>query len=157
MPVEVQLAFAHTGLSGTECIAEWASAVIERVDDLEPDAVEVCIRVVDEAEARELNRTYRQKNKATNVLSFPAELVLPDASLRILGDIVICGSVVLDEAREQGKSAAVHLAHMVVHGMLHLYGYDHDTDVDADAMESLEREILGRLGMGDPYRERLTA
>lgn len=115
------------------------------------DRTEVCIRVVGEDEARSLNHAYRGKDKPTNVLSFPAEMHLPET--RILGDIVICAKVVRDEAMAQKKDVADHFAHMVVHGMLHLLGHDHEVDAQARAMEALEREILGRLDVSDPYRE----
>ncbi len=114
---------------------------------------EMTIRLVDEAEARELNHTYRQKDYATNVLSFPADL--PDELLDIplLGDLVICVAVVEREAAEQGKSLEAHWAHLVIHGCLHLLGYDHIEDEEAEEMESLERELLAQLGHPDPYAD----
>lgn len=108
------------------------------------------MRVVDQPESRELNERYRQKNNPTNVLSFPAEVELP--STRVWGDIVVCAPVVHAEAAEQDKSPEAHFAHMIVHGVLHLLGYDHQLGTDAEKMESLEKDILGRLGFGDPYR-----
>ena len=110
---------------------------------------EVCVRVVDETESRTLNRRYRGKDKPTNVLSFPADIELPEG--RVWGDIVICAPVVAAEAEAQGKALEAHFAHMVVHGVLHLLGYDHESGADAETMESLETEILGRFGIGDPY------
>ena len=112
---------------------------------------ELTIRVVDEAEGRELNRTWRHKDYATNVLSFPADV--PDGILDIplLGDLVICAPVVAREAKEQKKPLAAHYAHMTVHGTLHLLGWDHEDDKEAEAMEQLEREILAELGIADPY------
>ena len=114
---------------------------------------EMTIRLVDEAEARELNHTYRHKDYATNVLSFPADA--PDELLDIplLGDLVICVAVVEREAAEQGKSLEAHWAHLVIHGCLHLLGYDHIEDEEAEEMESLERELLGQLGHPDPYAD----
>lgn len=114
---------------------------------------EMTIRLVDEAEARELNHTYRHKDYATNVLSFPADV--PDELLDIplLGDLVICVAVVEREAAEQGKSLAAHWAHLVIHGCLHLLGYDHIEDEEAEEMESLERELLAQLGHPDPYAD----
>ncbi|MGJ7474665.1 rRNA maturation RNase YbeY [Pseudomonas fulva] len=114
---------------------------------------EMTIRLVDEAEARELNHTYRHKDYATNVLSFPADV--PDGLLDIplLGDLVICVAVVEREAAEQGKSLAAHWAHLVIHGCLHLLGYDHIEDEEAEEMESLERELLAQLGHPDPYAD----
>ncbi|WLH13463.1 rRNA maturation RNase YbeY [Pseudomonas hefeiensis] len=112
---------------------------------------ELTIRLVDEAEGRELNHTWRQKDYATNVLSFPADV--PDELLDIplLGDLVICIPVVEREAAEQGKTAEAHWAHLVIHGCLHLLGYDHIEDDEALEMESLERTLLAELGHPDPY------
>ncbi len=114
---------------------------------------ELTIRLVDEAEARELNHTWRHKDYATNVLSFPADI--PDGLLDIplLGDLVICAPVVVREATEQGKALAAHWAHLVIHGCLHLLGYDHIEDVEAEEMEALERELLAELGHPDPYND----
>jgi len=114
---------------------------------------ELTIRLADEPEARELNRTYRHKDYATNVLSFPSEV--PDELLDIplLGDLVICPAVVEREAAEQGKSLEAHWAHLVIHGCLHLLGYDHIEDAEAEEMEALERELLAELGHPDPYRD----
>lgn len=112
---------------------------------------ELTIRLVDEAEGRELNRTWRHKDYATNVLSFPADV--PDELLDIplLGDIVICVPVVEREAVEQAKALQAHWAHLVIHGCLHLLGYDHLEDEEAEEMESLERELIAELGYPDPY------
>ena len=112
---------------------------------------ELTIRLVNEAEGRELNRTWRHKDYATNVLSFPADV--PDELLDIplLGDIVICVPVVEREAAEQAKSPQAHWAHLVIHGCLHLLGYDHLEDEEAEEMEGLERELLAELGHPDPY------
>ena len=114
---------------------------------------ELTIRLVDEAEARELNHTWRHKDYATNVLSFPAEI--PDGILDIplLGDLVICAPVVAREAAEQGKGLSAHWAHLVIHGCLHLLGYDHIEDAEAEEMEMLERELLAELGHPDPYND----
>ena len=110
-------------------------------------AAEVAVRFVDDNEGRDLNRDYRGKDYATNVLSFPY-----DAGARVCGDLVLCRRVVEREAREQEKSAEAHYAHMIVHGMLHLLGHDHETSQDdAERMEALEREILENLGYPDPY------
>jgi probable rRNA maturation factor len=113
---------------------------------------ELVIRLVDEAESRELNRHYRGKDKPTNVLSFPFEAP-PEVPLPLLGDLVICAPVVAREADEQGKTLQAHWAHMVIHGLLHLLGYDHETDDDAQLMESRERELLAQLHFPDPYNE----
>jgi len=114
---------------------------------------ELTIRLVDEAEGRELNRTWRHKDYATNVLSFPADI--PDGLLDIplLGDLVICVPVVEREAAQQGKALDAHWAHLVIHGCLHLLGFDHLEDAEAEEMEALERELLAELGHPDPYAD----
>lgn len=111
---------------------------------------ELTIRFVDAEEGRTLNRDYRGKDYATNVLSFPVELP-PGVKLPLIGDLVICAPVVAREAKEQGKPARNHWAHMTVHGVLHLLGYDHIDDDEAEAMEALETRILAGLGIDDPY------
>ncbi len=112
--------------------------------------LEQSIRIVDEEESRILNRDYRAQDKATNVLSFPAE-ASEYLDYDNLGDLVICAGVVEREAEQQGKALSAHWAHMVVHGMLHLQGYDHISDEQAEKMESLEIEILATLGQTNPY------
>jgi probable rRNA maturation factor len=113
----------------------------------------LCVRVVAPAESRRLNRAYRGKDRPTNVLSFPSS---PEERTltRALGDLVICAAVVTREAREQCKPLAAHWAHMVVHGTLHLLGYDHERAREADHMERLETRILGGLGYPNPYEQR---
>ncbi|MCU0977405.1 MAG: rRNA maturation RNase YbeY [Steroidobacteraceae bacterium] len=128
-------------------LRRWAQAALEGTRC----AVSLGIRVVGAAEGRTLNRRWRGKDYATNVLSFGAEAAgLPGPAP--LGDLVICAPVVAREAREQGKTLPAHWAHMVVHGVLHLRGHDHERAREAREMEALEVEILGRLGFGDPYR-----
>jgi probable rRNA maturation factor len=114
---------------------------------------ELTLRIVGAAESRALNRRYRKKDKPTNVLSFPSEKMGTDLDLSpfFLGDIVICAAVVNREAREQGKRREAHWAHMVVHGVLHLLGFDHIRPADAKVMERRERAILSRLSFPDPY------
>lgn len=111
---------------------------------------ELAIRLVDAKEGRILNREYRGKDYATNVLSFPAELP-PGVKLPLIGDLAICAPVVAREAAEQGKAPRDHWAHLTVHGVLHLLGYDHVDDAEAEAMEALETRILAGLGIADPY------
>jgi probable rRNA maturation factor len=111
---------------------------------------ELGVRVVGSAESRRLNVRYRGKDKPTNVLSFPPAS-LPDGS-RLLGDLVICAQVVRSEAREQRKSLEAHWAHLVVHGALHLVGYDHEREAEAKRMERREVAVLRRLGFSNPYR-----
>ena len=115
-----------------------------------PDAPELSLRIVGRSEMQQLNGTYRGRDYATNVLSFPADLPA-ELELPLLGDIAICAPVVNDEAREQGKESPAHWEHMLVHGVLHLLGYDHQNDTEADEMEALETRILQRLGRPDPY------
>ncbi|MCU7938503.1 MAG: rRNA maturation RNase YbeY [gamma proteobacterium symbiont of Bathyaustriella thionipta] len=116
---------------------------------------ELTIRIVDKDEIQSLNKTYRHKDKATNVLSFPYEDFPFDTPLEIqvplLGDLVICHDIVVEEAQQQGKSIEAHWAHMVIHGVLHLKGYDHIEDDEASIMEALEVTILKKLNISDPY------
>lgn len=117
---------------------------------------EVSVRIVSEDEMMSLNRTYRGKDRPTNVLAFPAELNdlpgLPVDNAGFLGDLLICAPVVTREAEEQGKEAAAHWCHMLVHGMLHLLGHDHETDDEARRMEALEVAALARQGVENPYK-----
>ena len=115
----------------------------------------VSLRIMDEVEMRELNARYRGRDKPTNVLSFPAD----DASSgpRLLGDLALCAPVVEREAQAQGKALADHYAHLVVHGVLHLLGFDHETDDDAADMEAKEVAVLAQLGIADPYADRSAA
>lgn len=119
---------------------------------LADSAGELVIRVVDAAESETLNSRYRGKPAPTNVLAFPAGAVpgLHGAAVP-LGDIVICAAIVAREAREQGKSLEAHWAHMIIHGCLHVLGYDHETEAEAAVMEALERRLLSELGFDDPY------
>jgi probable rRNA maturation factor len=114
------------------------------------DSAQVSIRIVDEDESRSLNRIYRGKDSPTNVLSFPMNIP-EEFNVPMLGDLVICAPVVEREAHEQHKSSSEHWAHMVIHGMLHLLGYDHVSDQQADEMEGLEIELLHQLGFANPY------
>ncbi|MGP1782612.1 rRNA maturation RNase YbeY [Shewanella frigidimarina] len=116
------------------------------------DEAELTIRIVDVEESQELNNTYRGKDKPTNVLSFPFEAP-PGIELPLLGDLVICAAVVEQEAIDQNKPLIAHWAHMVVHGCLHLLGYDHIEDSEAEEMESLETQLIESLGYTNPYEE----
>ena len=113
-------------------------------------SAELTIRIVDTEESHQLNHEYRGKDKPTNVLSFPFEAP-PGIELDLLGDLIICRQVVEKEAEEQNKPLLAHWAHMVVHGSLHLLGYDHIEDQEAEEMESLETEIMKSMGYSDPY------
>ena len=147
MIIDLQIACEQeTGLPTAEQIEQWATAAVQP----QSDEVEMTVRIVDEAESHELNLNYRGKDRPTNVLSFPFEC--PDeVELPLLGDLVICHQVVEREAQEQDKPVMAHWAHMVVHGSLHLLGYDHIEDVEAEEMESLETQIMTGLGFADPY------
>ena len=112
---------------------------------------DICVRICSEAESRAMNNTFRHIDKPTNVLSFPVDEISSAVSDAPLGDLAICWPVVVSEAGAQGKAVQSHFTHMVVHGVLHLLGYDHDADADAAAMEAVEVEILDRLHICDPY------
>ena len=153
MAVDVQFACSGTGIPTERDIQDWVQIAATRSGRQEDSHAEVTVRVVNAAEIQALNKLYLEKDTPTNVLSFPAGKIegLPDATLRQLGDIVVCASVVVEEAAQQDKSVADHWAHMLVHGMLHLLGYDHDTAADAEQMERLEATILESRGVADPY------
>ena len=125
----------------------WCQAALQR----EVNKAQISLVVVDGAEGRALNRDYRGKDYATNVLSFALNEGDTVAGMPLFGDLVFCAPVVAREATEQGKSLEAHYAHLVVHGMLHLQGFDHEQDDEAEAMEALETVILGKLGYADPY------
>lgn len=146
--LELDLQLATTGRHPSEAdFRRWCElALRQRSGDSE-----LTIRLVDEEEGRELNRTWRHKDYATNVLSFPADVPDEFLDIPLLGDLVICVPVVEREAAEQGKTPAAHWAHLVIHGCLHLLGYDHIEDAEAEEMEGLERELLAELGHPDPY------
>lgn len=144
--LEVQYASDTVSLPGRDDFERWVNAALEGAGQ----PVELVIRVVDEAEARELNQRYRDKDRPTNVLSFPFEAP-PEVESCHLGDLVICAPVVAREAKQQGKALNDHWAHLVVHGILHLRGFDHQTDEDAEQMESREKRILQGLEIEDPY------
>ncbi|WP_299998574.1 rRNA maturation RNase YbeY [uncultured Cedecea sp.] len=145
--LDLQLACEDTtGLPEEAQFQSWLNAVISQFQE----EAEVTVRLVDMAESNELNLTYRGKDKPTNVLSFPFEAP-PGIELPLLGDLVICRQVVEQEALEQEKPPEAHWAHMVIHGSLHLLGYDHIEDDEAEEMESIETEIMLALGYADPY------
>ena len=132
-------------------ISSWLLPLHKHVDDVRLNRP-VCVRLCDLSESQTLNLTYRGKDKPTNVLSFPAQL---DEQFGYddmpLGDLAICWPVLVDEAGEQGKQPSHHLAHLLVHGVLHLLDYDHEADVQAKIMEALEVDILAELNVGNPY------
>ena len=149
--VEVQRANPDIIAPDDDFIRAWVTRALEAA--AATPGVEVSVRIVAEDEMRALNRDYRDKDKPTNVLSFPAGQVtgLPEAESMPIGDIVVCADVVSNEAAEQGKASPDHWAHMLVHGTLHLLGFDHEADAEAAAMETLESRILAEQGVADPY------
>ena len=146
LDVGVSYGLPRKGLPSAASFRKWAAAAAEgRIR-----RADLAIRLVDAKEGRALNRHYRGKDYATNVLSFPADL--PEGvDLPLLGDLVICAPVVAKEAQDQGKPLAAHYAHLTVHGVLHLLGLDHEDEREAEAMEQIEREVLAGLGLPDPY------
>lgn len=146
--VEVQRSSAGPEVPSTRRLARWAEAALSAEDK---DAATLCIRIVDQDEARRTNAQFRGVDRPTNVLSFPVEIMgLPDG-VAPLGDLLLCAPLVAREAAAQGKPEADHWAHLVVHGVLHLLGYDHQSEEEARAMEGREIDILERLGIPNPY------
>lgn len=144
--VEIQVASKEKVLPADEDFMHWTAAALENAD------ASIVIRIVDEEESRRLNRDYRGKDQPTNVLSFPFEAP-PEVPSIHMGDLVICAPVVAEEAVRQGKPVLHHWAHMVVHGILHLRGYDHIEAEEAETMETLEHKLLQDMGIPDPYGE----
>jgi probable rRNA maturation factor len=149
MSVEVDVQYAvddRGGFPSPDAIQRWVETALagRRLD------AEITVRIVERRESASLNETYRHKHGPTNVLSFalepPAGLDLP-----LMGDLVICAPLAFEEAREQGKRPEAHWAHLVVHGVLHLLGYDHEQPSAAETMETLETQVLERLGFPNPY------
>lgn len=151
MAIYLDLQYATENQEGMPGEAEFQQWLDAAITPFQPDA-EVTIRLVDEEESHALNHEYRGKDKPTNVLSFPFEAP-PGIEMDLLGDLIICRQVVEKEAREQNKPLNAHWAHMVVHGSLHLLGYDHIEDDEAEEMEGLETEIMVKMGFTDPYAE----
>jgi probable rRNA maturation factor len=139
LSLSTQFATQQANMPSKAQFKKWAKAAL-RVD------TEVTIRIVDEAEGRALNLAYRGKDYATNVLTFAIT-----ETPYLLGDIVICAPIVATEAAEQNKPLEAHYAHLTVHGVLHLHGYDHEIDAQAALMESIEIQILAKLGYANPY------
>ncbi|WP_102363226.1 rRNA maturation RNase YbeY [Vibrio cyclitrophicus] len=149
MSIELDLQLAvenEQGLPTEQDIQLWLNKTIPQFQE----NAELTVRIVDTQESYQLNHEYRGKDKPTNVLSFPFEAP-PGIELDLLGDLIICRQVVEKEAEEQNKPLLAHWAHMVVHGSLHLLGYDHIEDDEAEEMESLETEIMQTMGFEDPY------
>ncbi len=147
--IDVEVNSSSTKIPSVENIELWITTALQS-DEL--NEAEVSVYIVDDQESQELNFQYRNKDKPTNVLSFPADI--PDeVGVPLLGDLVICAPVVEREAQEQGKTLAAHWAHMLIHGTLHLLGYDHIEDDEADVMEALETHLLTQLKFPAPYTE----
>ncbi|MEZ9254614.1 rRNA maturation RNase YbeY [Vibrio cyclitrophicus] len=149
MSIELDLQLAvenEQGLPTEQDIQLWLNKTIPQFQE----NAELTVRIVDTQESHQLNHEYRGKDKPTNVLSFPFEAP-PGIELDLIGDLIICRQVVEKEAEEQNKPLLAHWAHMVVHGSLHLLGYDHIEDDEAEEMESLETEIMQTMGFEDPY------
>lgn len=150
--LDLQIASDSKQLPTLEQFQIWADSAL--VDQIKP--LELVVRIVDEPEIIELNETYRHKSGATNILSFPFEA--PEAlavEFNLLGDLVLCAPVIEKEAIEQNKLAEHHWAHIFIHGILHLLGYDHLLDAEAELMETLEIKILSKLNINNPYQEQL--
>jgi probable rRNA maturation factor len=144
--VDIQMASASEEAPDPQSIERWVSAAIGN----RRKSTELSVRIVDNEEGQLLNQQYRGSSGATNVLSFPFENESPEP-LSLIGDIVVCAPIVAKEAAEQNKALNAHWAHMIIHGVLHLLGYDHQNDTEANAMEALETEIMQGLGFPPPY------
>jgi probable rRNA maturation factor len=145
--LDIQSASSSEDAPDDQSIKRWVSAAL----DSKTGDTELSIRIVDEAEGKALNETYRGASGPTNVLSFPFDEKTPEP-LPLIGDIVVCAPVVAREAEQQNKALNAHWAHMIIHGVLHLLGYDHQNDSEAAIMEALETEIMQKLGFPPPYK-----
>ena len=146
--IEIQTVHQASNLPDEQQIQGWVDAALQN----HPSDTEIVVRIVDEQESAELNQQYRHKSGPTNILSFPVDL--PEGiELDLLGDLVICAPVLEKEAIEQQKVLADHWAHIIIHGVLHLLGYDHIEDDEAEVMESKEISILNTLQIANPYQQ----
>ncbi len=144
--IVVQNACSFSEVPCDQKFEQWATVALQ-----ERGEAELLIRLVEKNESRQLNARYRNRDKPTNVLSFPADLP-QEIDLPLLGDVVICAPLVAQEAEQQNKSPESHWAHLTIHGTLHLLGYDHQTEEEAAEMESLETSLLQSIGFPDPYK-----
>lgn len=154
--VDIEVVSQSTHIPEAADMVRWVSSALDAAATendmaLNEDA-EISIYVVDQSESQALNLQYRGKDKPTNVLSFPADIP-EEVGIPLLGDLVVCAPVVEQEAAEQNKTLAAHWAHMLVHGALHLLGYDHVEEAEAEAMEDLETRIIKQLGFPAPYTD----
>ena len=145
--LDLQIACQANNLPSENDFKHWLAQILT----IYQQDFELTIRIVDTLESQQLNHQYRNKNKPTNVLSFPFE-VPEGIELNLLGDLVICADIVAQEAKQQQKHLQAHWAHMVIHGCLHLLGYDHINDDEAEAMEAIEIDLICQLGFPDPYK-----
>jgi len=154
LDVDIQRACDTINLPTDDDILLWVKSVLcitgKKGTQTHLDEAELTIRTVELSESQALNRDYRGKDKPTNVLSFPADIPA-DIPIALLGDLIICSDIVAQEARDQNKKLQAHWAHMVIHGCLHLLGFDHIDDDEAFEMEALETRLLNTLGFNDPY------
>ena len=151
--IDLQNVVGATNIPSLKDFEKWAVITLKQADALFENP-EITLRIVSTEESQSLNSCYRKKDKPTNVLSFPFEA--PEISAieevdELLGDLVICEQVLLDEAQNQGKPPQAHWAHLFIHGLLHLIGFDHQTESEANEMESLEISILKEIGHNNPY------
>ncbi|MEP4892186.1 MAG: rRNA maturation RNase YbeY [Aliiglaciecola sp.] len=147
--LDIQIACENNNLPSKEQFELWLQSALA---DQQTEDTELTIRVVSPEESQNLNATYREKDKPTNILSFPFEAPA-EIELSLLGDLVVCADIVEKEAKQQNKQLFDHWAHMIVHGSLHLLGFDHENENDAQIMEGLEVQILAKLGIDDPYQD----
>tara|TARA_B110000046_G_C12923740_1_gene368331 strand:+ start:602 stop:1057 length:456 start_codon:yes stop_codon:yes gene_type:complete len=145
--IEIQDASNMDSLPAKKMLTKWVEKALQK----QYQDAEITLRIVDEVEGLSLNKRWRKKESATNVLSFPVGEILEQAP-NFLGDIVICAPIVEREANEQGKTFDAHWAHLIIHGVLHLQGYDHKSDEKANIMESKEISILEKIGYTNPYK-----
>ena len=144
--IDIQKISNLNSLPENDSIIKWAKKALDK----KYNGAEIVIRIVDENESRELNKIWCKKNYATNVLSFPISKPIKQAP-NLLGDVVICANLVVMEAKEQNKNIDEHYAHLIIHGILHLQGYDHQSQDEANIMENKEINILNNLGYNNPY------
>jgi probable rRNA maturation factor len=147
--IDIQKISNLNSLPENDSIIKWAKKALDK----KHKGAEIVIRIVDANESRELNKIWCKKNYATNVLSFPISKPIKQAP-NLLGDVVICANLVVTEAKEQNKNIDEHYAHLIIHGILHLQGYDHQSQDEANIMESKEINILNNLGYNNPYKIR---
>jgi probable rRNA maturation factor len=159
--IELMNASSESMLPSTQDFQHWSEitllALAEKSNEAAQEKAELCIRLVDEQESASLNENFRQKKGPTNILSFPYTEVEGvtgvDTDVNLLGDLAICVPLVKKEATEQNKAIDAHWAHLTVHGVLHLHGFDHEEDKAANKMESMEISILNTLGYENPYEQ----